>query len=55
MKINMRVGVKRNPVATFTLSANLEMEIWDCCHASNATQLKHEAVAIHILASYDAV
>ena len=24
----------------------LEVKIWDCCHANNATQLEHAAVAM---------
>ena len=38
--------LKRNPVLSH--SAILEMEICYCCHANNATQLNHGAVAMQI-------
>ena len=46
MKIHMHMELKRT--CTFTLPAILEMEIWECCHANNATQLEHAAVAMQM-------
>ena len=38
MKLQMRDEGKKEP-CTFTLSAIMEMEIWDFCHTINAMQL----------------